>query len=276
MLPAIRFTTGCALAPLLFCSSLSLAQGITPQAGTWVIDEENRGTPGRGLQIEVQDDVLVLYVYGYVPTGEPVYWLAAGRFHTASNELTTDLGEYKDGMALGGAHRSAVYSRSRGQVTIRFSDIAKGEICLPGEECKAISAFNFGFEDDTSQLLGTWMLTATDSATGETSTYRFELGEFVPASAGDESDRATGRASFAALSGSSIDEGPLICTRTASVDAGAYFCRIDVFGNEQDFRLDVQRNAMRGEYYDSRTVNREGGFIGFRLATGSGRSVTPN
>ena len=68
----------------------------------------------------------------------------------------------------------------------------------------------------------------------------------------------------------------MICTRTASVDAGGYYCRIDVFGYEQDFHLDVQRNAMRGEYRDSRAVGREGTFVGFRLATGSGRSVTPN
>ena len=54
---------------LLGFSQSMRAQDFTPQTGTWVINEEANGEPGRGFQIEVQNDILVLYFYGYEPGG---------------------------------------------------------------------------------------------------------------------------------------------------------------------------------------------------------------
>ena len=45
------------------------ARDFTPQAGTWVIDAELDGKPGRGLAIDVQGNTVVLQVYGYEANG---------------------------------------------------------------------------------------------------------------------------------------------------------------------------------------------------------------
>lgn len=128
----------------------------TPLTGGWVIDDENTGGPGRGMQIEVQNNVLVLSFYGFDESGAAQWWIAAGGLESGSNELTMELQEFENGKIFGGPTDSAVASGVAGQVTLRFSDFNKGEICLPDESCKSISAFNFGFSDSASALLGAW------------------------------------------------------------------------------------------------------------------------
>lgn len=48
------------LVPLAGLASQAEAIDYTPQVGTWLIDEEFNGKPGRGFQMDVQNDVLVL------------------------------------------------------------------------------------------------------------------------------------------------------------------------------------------------------------------------
>ena len=56
---------------LLGFSQSMRAQDFTPQTGTWVINEEANGEPGRGFQIEVQNDMamkgLVTRRSGWLP-----------------------------------------------------------------------------------------------------------------------------------------------------------------------------------------------------------------
>ena len=85
---------------LLGFSQSMRAQDFTPQTGAWVINEEANGEPGRGFQIEVQNDILVLYFYGYEAAGDSAFWLATGAFQPGSNEITADLGEYQGGMGV--------------------------------------------------------------------------------------------------------------------------------------------------------------------------------
>jgi hypothetical protein len=48
------------LSLLAFAQPLLALNGLTPQIGTWAITEEISGKPGRGFQIDVQNDILVL------------------------------------------------------------------------------------------------------------------------------------------------------------------------------------------------------------------------
>jgi hypothetical protein len=274
MFQTMNRATAFLILSLLSFSPLVMAQAISPQVGTWTINQENSGKPGRGFQIEVQNDILVLYFYGYEPTGDSIYWLATGRLPAGSNELTVDLGEYEGGMAFGDAAKNAVYRGSRGQVTIRFSTIAKGQICLPEETCKDISPFNFGFENNVSRLLGVWVITTTDSTTKALGAYEFHLTEIRPASDTFSVDRALGWARVESLDGK-FEETEVACSKTDKGPA-RYYCRAGDFGFEQDFEFDIDRNAIAGEFYDSSGVNGKGTFVGFRVTNQSGRSVIPN
>lgn len=254
---------------------------VAPVVGTWVIDEENNGKPGRGFQIDVQNDVLVLYFYGYERTGESTYWLAAGKLPQGSNELTADLGEYQGGMAFGDAKRNANYLGSRGQMTIRFTSHTKGEICLPQELCKAISAFNFGYEKSASELLGVWIVHFVNSY-GEMSLRRFEFqkviapanSQFVDGVVGDEIDSEEGNER-------KVLDG-IRCFRSAitSPEIYTYTCRSvhpwpsQYQDKDTQIGFNRQRNAFVGRFNDpARGV---GQLVGFRTLSSSGRLYLPN
>lgn len=134
------------------------ADDINPINGLWGINQENNGNPGRGFQVDVQNYTLVLTFYGYEQSGAATWWLSAGVFQPGSSEVTMSLDTYEGGMAFGDALQDATLVGSDGQVTIRFFTSSSGEICLPGEACKAISHFNFGLDSSADQrsLDGTW------------------------------------------------------------------------------------------------------------------------
>jgi hypothetical protein len=256
-------------------SPLAFAQdSVSPQVGTWVIDEEVTGKPGRGFQIDVQNDTLLLYFYGYEETGEGTFWLAAGKLAPGSSELTADLGAYEGGMAFGDPPKDAVYLGPRGQVTLRFSSFVVGEICLPEEPCKDISAFNVGYHDDASQLLGGWIVNAVNDVTGEPTTYTIEFLEVTGSSNPAVVNSVVGDAEVF-LDGA-LRQADVICDWLLSPLSWPFSCRMTLDGEVQRFRLLMLRNALAGEYYDEGGVTIEGELIGFRLLTSSGRVVIPN
>lgn len=253
----------------------TVAQTFSPQAGTWAIDEENNGKPGRGFQIDVQNDILVLYFYGYEQTGESTYWLAAGRLPNGSNQLTADLGEYEGGMAFGDPIKNATYLGSRGNVTIKFNTVASGEICLPNEACKAISAFNFGFETSASALLGIWIVTTIDNTTEELDAYGVEFTDVVATPNRNAVDRAVGT-TYIELDDGSFVESQVVCDKLINPLPLEYLCTLSALGHTQKLELNVKRNGMGGRYYEMDGVALEGSVIGTRNVNKSGRFNYPN
>ena len=59
----------------------------TPQSGTWVINGELNGAPGRGLAIDVQENTLLMQMYAYERSGEPTFYMASGSLE--NNRVTT-------------------------------------------------------------------------------------------------------------------------------------------------------------------------------------------
>lgn len=266
--------------PLAGIASLAQAVDFTPQVGTWAIDQENNGKPGRGFQMDVQNDVLVLYFYGYEKTGESTYWLAAGKLNPGFNEVTMDLGTYEDGMAFGDAFKNATYLGPDGSVTIRFTSNTTGEICLPTESCKAISAFNFGYEASAQALLGTWMVSLTEPGTHGTSGVEgvsLIFDQFITQNLPGIVDTAKGAAYFLESSASGVDQtvrADVECSRMVVQAPPYYNCSVKAPGtNAVPFQLDVVRNALTGILKDP-----EGDLeiTGFRVHSATGRNVLPN
>jgi len=256
----------------LFGFSQSMrAQDITPQTGTWAINEEVNGEPGRGFQIEVQNDILVLYFYGYEPMGESAFWLATGKFQPGSNEITADLGEYQGGMAFGDPLQNAIYLRSRGQVTVRFSGPINGVICLPDEACKAISAINFGYDSGSaSALLGRWLVTGFRlPGFSERTSIVLRLEQLTESSDPAVIDSVSGTGLYP-IDGVDKDVS-VVCKRPVRPTWGTYSCRIfTAEGDIRNFDVAVLRNRMRGLDSDA------AGFLeGFRMRSASLREVIP-
>jgi hypothetical protein len=142
-------------------------QGVVPKAGLWVIDSE-AGSPGRGFQIEVQRDLLMMVVNGYETSGAATFHVAGGSY--ASNRFAGDLFRYAGGVAVGTTYgppydapvQPAHVTGSAGKVTLQFSDPSHGTITLPGEAPKAFSKFDFGVPPTQEMVMkpvtGLWVI----------------------------------------------------------------------------------------------------------------------
>jgi len=264
---------------IMLCLSASgpaLALDVTPQSGLWSIDAENNGQPGRGFQIEVQNDILVLTFYGYDGVGAPKWWLAVGSFQPGSNQLTMELGEYEGGMAFGDQMTNAVYAGSGGTMTIQFFTVTEGVICLPKETCKAIRASNYAWGESASQLLGEWAIIAMDQSTAVIDAYNVLFDRVTPSSDPSVIDTAWG--SFYFYLNGSTRQATVMCNRLKNPAPGTfnYSCVIDRLGVIDRVAIIVARNAAEGVSINDIGLNTGAIIHGWRLATPSGRYLLPN
>lgn len=146
----------------LLCVLLSsAAHAFMPQAGTWVVNSEVDGRPGRGIALDVQNNIFVLQIYAYESSGQPTFYLAAGNL--SNNSGTANLQRFTGGRYLGSAPLSGTLDKVVGQVQLRFTSGVTGFIKLPGEGEVAISRYNFGYAAAPASLLGYWSLSSVGS-----------------------------------------------------------------------------------------------------------------
>lgn len=143
------------------------AHAFTPLPGTWVIDQELNGKPGRGLAIDVQNGTVVMQVYAYDQNGQATFYMGSGEIQGDFLALVP-LKQYQGGRYLGSGDRSATESASVGHALLSFDSATKGTIMLPGEKSVPMSRFQFGYAAGKPEsLLGTWVLTGV----GKTAAY---------------------------------------------------------------------------------------------------------
>jgi hypothetical protein len=150
------------LASLVLLLGMSMAQAFSPQAGVWIVQSELDGKPGRGMGIDVQNDIFVMQMYAYESSGQPTFYLAVGPM--VNNEVTTSLNRYVGGRYFGGPARSGTQEKTVGQVKMRFTSGVTGYATFPGEPEVAIIRGNFGYAAVQSSLKGVWSLTSVGSA----------------------------------------------------------------------------------------------------------------
>ncbi|WP_353234753.1 hypothetical protein [Diaphorobacter ruginosibacter] len=139
------------------------ACAFAPQAGIWVIDGENNGSPGRGFSLDVQDRTLVMQMYAYDADGNPTFYLSSGPYE--DDGYNGQLNQYRGGRFFGGEDRSGSETGSAGAVSMRFDSGTTGFITFPGEPEKAISRYSFAYPAGPDGLKGIWLFTALDSLT---------------------------------------------------------------------------------------------------------------
>ncbi|QMV72853.1 hypothetical protein HS961_08380 [Comamonas piscis] len=152
------------------------APGYAPESGTWVVSNELRGLPGRGLSIELQkpinseDHMLFMSVYDYQSDGKATFHsvLGAHDASTTPEPNTPDLPtvQYQGGRYFGGPAAIASFKDDAGLTqSIHFSAPSVGTLAFPGEQPVQIERFYYGVNKGSVQsLLGSWaVLSATDA-----------------------------------------------------------------------------------------------------------------
>lgn len=147
-------------ASALFLSAMA-AHAFSPQSGTWVVNSELDGKPGRGLAIDVQNDTFVMQMYAYESNGQPTFYLATGK--VVNGQVSAALNRYTGGRYLGSGPLSGSAAGSAGVASFRFTSGITGYVTLPGEPEKAISRFNFGYPFAAQSLVGLWSMLSLGS-----------------------------------------------------------------------------------------------------------------
>lgn len=138
------------------------AQAFMPAPGLWGMAAELNGAPGRGFQLEVENEVVVLSYYGYRPDGSSVFYSAVGPIN--NNRFSAPLIEYRSGTSLGSSFRNGVEAGSPGTVTLDFNSGKSGTISLPNEAPQSVVKFGFGYAPTAEGLYGTYLLSYVTSA----------------------------------------------------------------------------------------------------------------
>jgi hypothetical protein len=127
-----------------------------PNPGTWIVSSELNGTPGRGMNIDVQQGTLVLQVYNYAQNGAGTFHMATGPF--IKGQTTASLKRYSGGRYYGSDPRTGVEAGDAGEVTTWFTSPTQGFIRFPGEPAVAIQRYEFSLKPNPqlSNLLGSW------------------------------------------------------------------------------------------------------------------------
>lgn len=140
-----------------------------PSNGTWVMQDELTGKPGRGVSLDVQGGKLVMQVFGYQANGQPTFHMGVGNYATESGERGISsarfaLQQYAGGRSVGGEPASAHFVQDAGEVVVSVAPsyeatLAQAMVQFPGEAAKPMQ--RIALESPQSledQFFGEWHL----------------------------------------------------------------------------------------------------------------------
>lgn len=144
-----------ALALSVLASTSVFAIGPTiggPSTGLWY----NASETGRGYDIDLQGDTMIVTTYVYTASGDPMWYLSSGTFDYATGRFTSSYDSYSDGQCFGCApHAPTLHSGAAGPMTIVFQDDQHATLSYPGGTTHIVK-FNYGFGSPNDTLYGEW------------------------------------------------------------------------------------------------------------------------
>jgi hypothetical protein len=135
-----------ALSAALFWLGSAHALGPTfggPTVGLWYNPQES----GRGFNIDLQGDTMVVTTFIYQPSGDPIWYLSSGTYDHSTGVFHSTYDSYSDGQCFGAG----------GSITITFHDDISATLTYPGGSTNIVK-FNYGFPSALDNLYGEWAL----------------------------------------------------------------------------------------------------------------------
>ena len=99
---------------------------LMPINGTWIVEEELTGKPGRGMALDIQGNTAILQVYSYRADQQPTFHIGSARYaskgaNTFATTASIPMDEYAGGRSLGGAPQSAQLRHQAGNAQLEFA-----------------------------------------------------------------------------------------------------------------------------------------------------------
>ena len=131
-----------------------------PANGTWIVEDELNGEPGRGISLDVQHGVAVLQIFDYLKGGASNFHMGSGAYNQSA--MNIDLFRYGGGRYFGGPARSGATVQKAGAVRIdlnNHSTLVDASIQFPGEPAKKMVRMGLtSLNTPEESLLGQWHL----------------------------------------------------------------------------------------------------------------------
>jgi hypothetical protein len=126
-----------------------------PTMGLWYNPQES----GRGYDIDVQGDTMIVTTYVYETSGAPIWYLSSGTYDHATGVFQSTYDSYSGGQCFGCpyTHPTAQVGAA-GPITISFHTNQSATLTYPGGSTEIVK-FAYGFPTRTDVLYGEWAFT---------------------------------------------------------------------------------------------------------------------
>ncbi len=139
----------------VFVSVVSAATVGGPTMGLWYNPSES----GRGYEIDLQGDTMIVSTYVYEDSGEPIWYLSSGTYDHNTGLFQSTYDSYSNGQCFGCPYQAPeLHSGAAGPITIQFFTNQTALLTYPGGSTSIIK-YQYGFPTRTDVLYGEWAFT---------------------------------------------------------------------------------------------------------------------
>jgi hypothetical protein len=136
------------------CSSVSARPVGGPTMGLWYNAQES----GRGYDIDLQGDTMIVTTYVYESSGDPIWYLSSGTYDHATGVFQSTYDSYSNGQCFGCPYQQPdVQIAAAGPITITFYTNQTATLTYPGGSTDIVK-YMYGFPTRTDGLYGEWAL----------------------------------------------------------------------------------------------------------------------
>lgn len=153
MKSVLRVLVASALLFALADSASALTIG-GPTQGLWW----NPAESGRGYEIDLQGDTMIVTTYVYEQSGDPIWYLSSGTYDHTTGTFQSAYDIFANGQCFGCPYVAPTHTGDAGPITITFHTNQTATLTYPGGSTE-ISKFQYGYPDRTQVLYGEWALT---------------------------------------------------------------------------------------------------------------------
>lgn len=124
-----------------------------PTMGLWWNPSES----GRGYEIDLQGDTMIVTTYVYEQSGDPIWYLSSGTFDHSTGVFTSAYDIFANGQCFGCPYAAPDHTGNAGPITITFTTNQTATLTYPGGSTDIVK-FQYGFPSRTEVLYGEWAL----------------------------------------------------------------------------------------------------------------------